>query len=214
MLALGTVLVVVVAVTVAWVFSARPQPLTVAQDAPTPSAGSSAGTTSSGTTSSDTTPSRVAPAGEVVVDVEGKVRRPGLYRLEPGARVNDALKAAGGVLPGVSAVGVNRAAKLTDGQQIVVSLTPVPAAQGAPGAGSGGVGPASAADSAASGGVLSLNSADLTQLQGLPGVGPVLAQHILDWRTAHGGFARIDQLQDVNGIGPSKYAAIKDLVTP
>jgi competence protein ComEA len=203
-LALSVLVVLVIVVTVAWVFSSRPQTLAVERDGAQAAPLSSASARPSA--SSQSTSSQAA-SGEVVIDVEGKVRHPGLYRLKPGDRVNDALHAAGGVLPGVSAIGLNRAAKLTDGQQIVVGATAnAGASASAPATATGGdPGPAAT--------TINLNSADLGQLEQLPGVGPVLAQHILDWRTQHGGFARIDQLQDVSGIGPSKYAALKDAVT-
>jgi competence protein ComEA len=198
--ALGVLVAVVTVVTVAWVFSSRPQSLTVDANAALASPISAASAPSVARSTS-----AQSVAGEVVVDVEGKVRHPGLFRLKPGDRVNDALHAAGGVLPGVSSVGLNRAAKLTDGQQIVVGVTGSVAVPGAA--------PVSGAAAPSAPSSVSLNSADLTQLETLPGVGPVLAQHILDWRTQHGGFARIDQLQDVTGIGPSKFAALKDAVT-
>jgi competence protein ComEA len=133
---------------------------------------------------------------QLVVDVEGKVRHPGLVRLPEGARVDDALRAAGGVLPGVSTAGLNLAQKVTDGQQVLVGLTPV----GAPAGG------------AASGGLLDLNLATVDQLDDLPGIGPVLAQRIVDWRTEHGRFASVDQLQEVSGIGSSKYSSLKSKV--
>jgi competence protein ComEA len=126
--------------------------------------------------------------------------------------VNDALVAAGGALPGVDTTGLNLAAVLSDGEQILVG---VPGAGVLGGAAGGPAGPAGAAGAA--GGVsgagdagepVSLNSASLAQLESLPGVGPVLAQHILDWRTAHGRFTAIDQLRDVSGIGPVKFAAL------
>lgn len=207
-LGLGAALLLVVVVTVAWVFSSRPQPLTVTQD-PSPGA-SSAGAAGTTTSVHSATPSAtaIAPAGELVVDVEGKVRHPGLYRLASGARVDDALRAAGGTLSGVGAAGLNRAAKLTDGQQLLVGSAqatgPSTPVVGDPTAAAGATSTSTSVD---------INTADLTQLQQLPGVGPVLAQHILDWRTQHGSFARIDQLQQVSGIGPSKFAAMKDLVT-
>jgi competence protein ComEA len=222
--ALGVVVVAVIVLTVAWVFSSRPQSLTVAADgaqaatigprgsaAPSPAALSSTSSSSSSTLSSSTA-SAANIGGDVVVDVEGKVRHPGLYHLRPGARVDDALRLAGGVKPGVSAVGLNRAAKLTDGQQIVVGLTP-PAAGGAAAGGGGASGAGGGVAGSATPSTVNLNTADLAQLEQLPGVGPVLAQHILDWRSQHGGFARVDQLQDVSGIGPSKFAALKDAVT-
>ena len=131
---------------------------------------------------------------QLVVDVEGKVRRPGLVRLPDGSRVDDAIRAAGGLLPGTSLVGVNRAQKLTDGQHLLIGLTPV-----AP-AGGGG---------ASAGGLLDLNLATVEDFDGLPGIGPVLAQRIVDWRTEHGRFASVDQLREVSGIGEAKYSSIK-----
>ncbi|MDQ1701532.1 MAG: competence protein ComEA [Frankiaceae bacterium] len=138
--------------------------------------------------------------GVVVVAVAGAVRRPGVVRLPAGSRVVDAIAAAGGAKPGTDLGTVNLAAKLTDGEQVVVG-----AGTGAAGAGAGGSG--------AAGGVLNLNAATADQLDALPGVGPVTAQKIVAWRTAHGGFQRVDQLQDVPGIGPSKFAELRDLVT-
>ncbi len=145
--------------------------------------------------------------GAVVVDVVGKVRRPGVYRLRDGSRVEDALRAAGGALPGVDLSSLNRARKLTDGEQIAVGVTGAPAA-GGPSAGAGG-----SAGSASGSAPVDLNTASLEQLDGLPGVGPVLAQRIVDWRTAHGRFASVDQLREVSGIGPSKFDDIRGLVT-
>jgi competence protein ComEA len=142
----------------------------------------------------------------VLVDVEGKVRRPGLYRLPNGARVADALAAAGGARPRVSTVSLNLAARVTDGQQVVVGSAGSPAAPGSPVAGGG-------ATSSTAPAPVSLNAATLEQLETLPGVGPVLAQHILDWRAEHGGFASVDQLNDVSGIGDITFANLHDLVT-
>jgi competence protein ComEA len=144
-----------------------------------------------------TTAPSSAPAGPlVVVDVAGKVRRPGIVRLPFGSRVYDALRLAGGPLPGASTDGLNLARKLADGEQVVVGV-PTAAAGGSAGA---------------AGGLLDLNAADLGALDGLPGIGPVLAQKILDWRTEHGRFASVDQLREVGGIGESKYAALKNKV--
>lgn len=138
-----------------------------------------------------------AGGAQVVVDVAGKVRRPGLVRLPLGARVDDVLRAAGGVLPGASTAGLNLARKVTDGEQVVV---------GAPATAPGGGG-------ASAGGLLDLNAATAEQLDALPGIGPVLAEHIISWRTEHGRFASVDQLREVPGIGESKYAQIKAKVT-
>jgi competence protein ComEA len=144
---------------------------------------------------------------EVVVAVAGKVRRPGLVRLPPGARVADAIEAAGGVLPGTDMATVNLARKVTDGELIVVGVPgAVAAAGGAP------TGPA-AAGPAAPGEKVNLNTATLAQLDTLPGVGPVLAQRILDYRTSHGGFRSVNDLRQVDGIGDSRFEELKDLVT-
>ncbi|MFE0514984.1 helix-hairpin-helix domain-containing protein [Streptomyces sp. NPDC058964] len=150
---------------------------------------------------------------EIVVDVGGKVREPGVHRLPAGSRVADALRAAGGVRPGTSTEGLNRARFLVDGEQVVVG-GPAPAA--GPGAGgSGGPGSAGAAVGAAGPPApVSLNTATTDQLDTLPGVGPVLAQHIVDYRTQHGGFRSVDELRQVNGIGARRFADLRNLVRP
>ncbi|WP_142151910.1 ComEA family DNA-binding protein [Streptomyces sp. SLBN-31] len=154
-----------------------------------------------------------APAGatgggaEIVVDVSGKVRRPGIHRLPPGSRVTDALRAAGGVRPGTDLRGLNRARFLVDGEQVVVGGPAAPA-PGPVGVAAGG--PAGAAPVAP----VSLNTATAEQLDTLPGVGPVLAQHIVDYRTRHGGFRTVDELREVNGIGDRRFADLRNLVRP
>jgi len=152
------------------------------------------------------TPPGAGPVGQVVVDVSGKVRRPGIHRLPAGARVADALRVAGGARPGVDLAGLNRARVLVDGEQIVVGAPPGLAVAGAPG---GGVGP-----SAVTAGPVSLNTATVEQLDTLPGVGPVLAQHIIDYRTRQGGFRSVDELREVNGIGDRRFADLRPLVRP
>jgi competence protein ComEA len=213
--ALGVGLAVLVAAigTGLWLVAERPHSIAIRGGAsPATSAGSLLGT--AGASVSPSTAGADAalgsrrppssPAELLVVDVAGKVRRPGLYRLPPGSRVDDAVRAAGGALPGTSLTSLNLAARVGDGQQIVVGVA-------LPAVGAGASGP-SPGTSGAPAGPVSLNSANLDQLETLPGVGPVLAQHILDWRAAHGRFDSVAQLQDVNGIGPAKFAAIKDLV--
>jgi competence protein ComEA len=138
------------------------------------------------------------------VDVAGKVRRPGLRRLPFGSRVADALRAAGGAKPGTNTSTLNLARILVDGEQITVGV-PAPAPGTAP-----GTTPGAAAPSAP----ISLSTATLEVLDTLPGVGPVLAQHILDYRTQHGGFTSVDQLRDVTGIGDRRLTELKPLVRP
>ncbi|WP_063894187.1 ComEA family DNA-binding protein [Streptomyces sp. Root264] len=157
--------------------------------------------------------------GEIVVDVSGKVRKPGIHRLPAGSRVVDALDAAGGVRPGTDTDGLNRARFLVDGEQVVVggSLT-AGAGAGAGGGTGAGTGSAGSAGAAGPGGgpamPVSLNTATVDQLEALPGVGPVLAQHIIDHRAQHGGFRSVDELRDVNGIGERRFADLRNLVRP
>ncbi len=153
-----------------------------------------------------------APPGVVVVDVAGKVRRPGVYRLPAGSRIDDAVQAAGGARSGVDLSTLNLAAPLADGQQILVGVPGAgvqgPAAAGASGAAASGT--ASAANGGS--GPVNLNTATLEQLDTLPGIGPALAQRILDWRGQHGRFTGVNQLNDVSGIGDVKFAELKALV--
>ncbi|MFF1921579.1 helix-hairpin-helix domain-containing protein [Streptomyces sp. NPDC058221] len=142
--------------------------------------------------------------------MSGKVRLPGIHRLPSGARVADALQAAGGVRPGVDLDGLNRARVLVDGEQIMVGAPPGPAA--ADGTGGGGTG--AAGTGGATSGPVSLNSGTVEQFDTLPGVGPVLAQHIVDYRTQHGGFRSVDELREVNGIGDRRFADLQPLVRP
>ncbi|WP_446210979.1 helix-hairpin-helix domain-containing protein [Micromonospora sp. IBSANI012] len=148
----------------------------------------------------------VTPPGELVVAVAGKVRRPGLVRVPAGARVADAVQAAGGALPGVDVALLNPARKVADGELILVGVA---APSGQPGAAA----PPAAGDPAVPGGLVNLNTATLAQLDGLPGVGPVLAQRILTHRDQHGGFRSVGDLRQVEGIGDARYEQLKDLVT-
>jgi competence protein ComEA len=132
---------------------------------------------------------------ELVVAVSGKVVRPGLVRLPPGSRVADAIAAAGGALPDVDLSGLNLARKLNDGELIAVG---VPAAA----TGAGPAGPAK----------INLNTAVLAELDTLPGVGPVLAQRIIDHRTKRGPFRTVEDLRQVDGIGEETFTRLKDLV--
>jgi competence protein ComEA len=146
-------------------------------------------------------PSVIASAStapQVVVDVGGRVRHPGLVTLPAGSRVADALAAAGGALRSADIATLDLAARVSDGQLLLIG---VPGAAQSVGAGAGG-----------SSGPIDLNAATVDQLDALPGVGPVLAQHIVDWRQTHGGFTTVDQLQQVPGIGPHKFDDLKSLV--
>ncbi|MFE1750438.1 helix-hairpin-helix domain-containing protein [Streptomyces anandii] len=151
------------------------------------------------------------PGAQIVVDVSGKVRDPGIHRLAAGSRVADALLAADGVKPGTDTGGLNLARFLVDGEQIVVG-GPAPATGTGPtGAGTGGAGTGGAAGPTAP---VSLNTATADQLEALPGVGPVLARHIIDYRSRHGGFRSVDELRQVNGIGDRRFADLRSLVRP
>ncbi|UYP17599.1 ComEA family DNA-binding protein [Rhodococcus sp. Z13] len=149
-------------------------------------------------------------SGEQVVSVVGAVARPGLVRLAPGARVADALDAAGGALDGADLIGLNLARRVADGDQIVVGVVPLQPVPPSSGILDGG-GEASGADTG--GGLLDLNTADEAALDALPGVGPVTAAAIVAWRTTHGPFTDIEQLGEVDGIGPARLARLRPLVT-
>jgi competence protein ComEA len=141
----------------------------------------------------------------VVVDVAGKVRRPGVATLPAGSRVVDAIRQAGGARPGVDLTSLNLARVLVDGEQILVGVAAAPGVAASASSAAG----ASPADGA----LVNLNTATLEQLDGLPGVGPVTAQKILDWRTAHGSFTSIDELLEVDGIGEKTLADMAPRLT-
>ncbi|CUU53841.1 competence protein ComEA [Parafrankia irregularis] len=151
---------------------------------------------------------------EIVVDVAGRVARPGVVRLPAGSRVVDALTLAGGALPGTDTTGLALARVLTDGEQILVDGRAGPAPP-LSGSGQAAAGAAGGAGSAAGGGQapLDLNAATASQLDELPGVGPVLAQRIVDWRAANGPFTSADQLGEVTGVGDRRLADLLPLVT-
>ncbi len=147
--------------------------------------------------------------GVALVHVAGAVKRPGVYRLRDGERIQDAVRRAGGARRGADLNGINLAAKVADGQQVVVPRRGAAAAP--PGAASGTTGAVSgAADAPAQ--PVSLNTATAEQLDTLDGVGPATAQKILQWRQQHGGFRSIDDLGEVPGIGPKKLAALRTQV--
>ncbi|WP_432871279.1 helix-hairpin-helix domain-containing protein [Microbispora rosea] len=140
----------------------------------------------------------------VVVYVTGKVRNPGVFVLASGARVADAIEAAGGLRKGAKPGGINLARRLVDGEQIVAGSATTT-----------GAGSASVPDSnmAPGAGVVNLNTATVEQLDALPGIGGVIAQRIADYRNAHGGFQSVDQLKEVPGIGDRKFAEMRDKVS-
>ncbi|MFF4266008.1 helix-hairpin-helix domain-containing protein [Streptomyces virginiae] len=209
--AVGVVLICAVGFAGQQYWSARPRAVTApavvapgalpaAATAPAAAPAQGAGTGAGGT------------AARIVVDVTGKVRDPGVRRLPAGSRVEDALAAAGGVRPGADTTGLNRARVLVDGEQVVVGAPAQPPPAGV----TGGSGPAYGAGSGLGSGAgpLSLGSATVAQLDGLPGVGPVLAQHIVDFRTARGGFRSVEDLRQVDGIGERRFADLRPLVRP
>ena len=157
------------------------------------------------------------------VHVVGAVRRPGLMRLASGSRVADALQRAGGPGPRADLATVNLAARLVDGQQIVVptrgsagpagspsGTAPTPAA-GAP---SGGAGPSGGAASGGSATGIHLSTATVEQLDGVDGIGPTLAQRIIEYRDAHGGFRSLAELAQVEGIGEKRLATLREALQP
>ncbi len=139
-----------------------------------------------------------AGASEVVVSVGGEVRTPGLVRLPAGSRVDDAVRAAGGPVDPAATGLLNLARVLVDGEQVLVGVE-------LPEAAASGAGPQA-------GGLLDLNLASASDLDALPGIGPVLAQRIVDWRAENGRFASVDQLREVTGIGESKYEDLREKV--
>ena len=144
-----------------------------------------------------------AKAARVYVDVVGAVRRPGLYRVRTGSRVADAVARAGGPTRKADLELINLAALVADGEQVVV-----------PRRGAEAVAAAGGGSSPAPTGPVHLNSATIEQLDSLPGVGPVTAQKIVDYRTQHGGFGSVDELDAVPGIGPARLADLRPLVAP
>jgi competence protein ComEA len=138
-------------------------------------------------------------AGDVVVDVTGAVRKPGVYRMPLGSRVNDAVLRAGGALPRAELEAVNLAARLADGQQVVVPER---------------VAAAAAAAVVAEGGPISLGTATAEQLEEIDGIGPVTAADIIEFRDEHGGLASIEQLDQVAGIGPTTMESLREGLQP
>jgi competence protein ComEA len=170
--------------------------------------------------SASPTPSTAASAGPVVVSVVGLVHKPGLATLDAGARIADALSAAGGPLDGADLMGLNMAKRVADGEQIVVGIAAPPGEPVAMGSSvSAGTGTAMPPDAppttgkdAGSASPVNLNTATVEELDTLPGIGPVTAAAIVAWRDANGHFASVDQLGDVDGIGPARLEKLRNLV--
>ena len=174
--------------------------------------GSGAGASGSGPATTSLVPPLAVPASTVpavsavVVDVAGAVRRPGLYHLPQGSRIADALARAGGATRQADPTLVNLAAPLADGEQVLVPQK-AGAGTGSPSAAAGGGGPSPSAP-------VDLNTATVEQLDALPGVGPVTAQKIIDYRQQHGPFTSVDGLDAIPGIGPARIANLRGLVIP
>lgn len=159
---------------------------------------------------SDASSSKASAETEVYVDVDGAVARPGVYRLKDGARVSQAIDAAGGLTAEADVTGLNRAAKVTDGQKIYVPTVGEQQALATIGGTVGGVSAASGTGAAT--GLVNINTASAAELQTLSGIGPSMAQSIIDERTQNGAFASVDDLLRVSGIGEKKLAKIKDFI--
>jgi competence protein ComEA len=142
--------------------------------------------------------------GDVVVDVAGEVSEPGVYRLPAGSRVNDAVQRAGGATAKANVDGINLAARLTDGQQIVVPSD----VQGPGGAGTAATG------GAATAGPISVGTATVQDLDTIEGIGPITAQKIVEFRDQHGGLSSLDQLDEIDGIGPATMDALRARLQP
>lgn len=160
--------------------------------------------------SDDESSAKSSSAAEVYVDVDGAVVRPGVYRLKDGARVSQAIDAAGGLTAEADVTGLNRASKVADGQKIYVPKVGEQQTVSADGGADGGAVLASGANDVA--GLVNINTASAAELQTLSGIGPSMAQSIIDERTKNGAFASVDDLMRVSGIGEKKLAKIKDCI--
>lgn len=213
---LAIVAALAVLVTVFTLLRDRPAPVMSAKLPPVQKA-STAGPRSSASPGAAPPP---GPDRPVVVSVVGLVHTPGLVTLAPGARIADALQAAGGAVNGADTIGLNMARPLGDGEQIVVGLAPAPGQPTALGSSvATGTTSTSKAPTPAPGSVkpkpgqaVDLNTATVAELDALPGVGPVTAAAIVAWRQSNGKFTSVDQLADVEGIGPARLEKLRALV--
>jgi competence protein ComEA len=209
-IALIVVGIVVAVATVVGVRSDRPETQSV-PSLPAARAQSTAAAADSTTPSAAAAPT-APPAEEIVVSVVGLVTAAGLVRLPPGSRVADALAAAGGVRDGADTLGLNLAQRLSDGDQVLVGAATTQAPPSAVGGTSTGS-PAAGGANPTAGGLVNLNTATATELDALPGVGPVTAAAIVAWRTTNGTFTDISQLGEVDGIGPVRLEKLRGQVT-
>jgi competence protein ComEA len=171
------------------------------------------GSTAAGSSATTGSSSGATKKGErATVHVAGAVAKPGVYDLDAGARVIDAIEAAGGGAPDADLNRLNLAAKVADGQRVLVQRVgeAAPAGSSSPGASGGGNGGSGSADPS---GLVSLNSATQAELEALPGIGPTLAEAIITERERRGGFRSVNELRDVRGIGEKRFADLKDKVT-
>lgn len=218
--ALALVVVGILAVVVAAVLFVRGAPADIGPVAFPSSAGPTAPTAKP--TGGSTVRSSAAESTTLVISVVGLVRRPGLVKLPPQARVADAITAAGGARPGADLLSLNLARPLHDGDQIIVGLSgdgnraalrsAVIGVDDAPVTGQGGPAPRTGSASNTPAGKVNLNTATEAELDALPGVGPVTAAAIIEWRNRNGRFASVDQLAEVDGIGPGRLAKLRDRV--
>lgn len=218
---IGVVLVVAVAVAMLggrYVLArgeATPEPVSVEQGEESPFGGEAAGSGGEPPGAEPASSPSATPT-KVTVHVAGQVRRPGVVTLPAGSRVSTALEEAGGETSKADLSGVNLARPLVDGEQVVVpepGEVPVAAAPPAPGAADPGGAATPGAPAGEAGAPVNLNTADLATLETLPGVGPVLAQRILDWRSEHGQFSAVEELGEVSGVGEKTFAQLAPKVT-
>jgi len=155
-----------------------------------------------------------ASGGGLYVHVAGAVRHPGLLHLLEGARVAEAVERAGGPLPRADLAGVNLAAKLEDGQQVIVPVRGAVASAGSAPLGTTAPGATSPAPGSPGVPKLSLGTVTVEQLDQLDGIGPTLAQRIVEYRTEHGGFRSLGELRDVEGIGEKRFEALREALQP
>ena len=215
--ALGAIAAIAVLVAIFTLMRDQPAPVRSEKLPPVEAVSSSSRGSSPGATAK--------PDQPVVVSVVGLVHTPGLVTLAPGARIADALKAAGGTTDGADTVGLNMARQVDDGEQIVVGIAPVkgqpPALGSSVSSGTASPSPPSAgshpgrpgrADKPGRSATVNLNTATVQQLDALPGVGPVTAAAIVAWRDANGKFTSVDQLAEVDGIGPGRLEKLRSLV--